>query len=348
MVRLSSLFLCFSITLFGQLSFAQQELNIEDQERLDSTYIFTNKNLNIRNDLMVDSFDFLELKKENVPFVREKNFIRAGSEWFLAQAFPATFNRFITKDPYSYINLKNFIEHQRILAWDWDDNQFTTNHIDHPYHGQLYFNSFRSNGYNLLQSSIATFAGSYVWETGGETQAPSINDFVNTTFGGILLGEMVHRVSRNVIGRGRNGRNKKGNEATAFFINPVNGLNRWLDGKSGSVDEYYTQDSSVITASIDVGARRFDTQFDDLLDRGKTSLFVKLKLHYSNGEHNYKRPFDQFNVNFEMGKGDSSLINAVNIHAMVYGTEFFGTKRGQYYGLLTAHYDFYNNDAFFY
>lgn len=58
-----------------------------------------------------------------------------------------------------------------------------------------------ANGYNVWQSSIATAVGSYVWETGGETQAPSINDFVNTTFGGILLGEMMHRVSRNIIGR---------------------------------------------------------------------------------------------------------------------------------------------------
>src|SRR5690606_33969004 len=111
---------------------------------------------------------------------REKKFLRAGSEWLIANIIPATFNRFITKDPYSYISFKNFINHQRFSAWDWDDNQFTTNHLDHPYHGQLYFNAFRSNGYNFYQSSIATFAGSYIWETGGETQAPSINDLVNT------------------------------------------------------------------------------------------------------------------------------------------------------------------------
>jgi hypothetical protein len=330
----------------SNLSFANHVLEIGFLQKQDSTFLIY-KNPPLRSDLAIDSMDILTPEQVIAP-QREKKFIRAGSEWFLAQAFPATFNRFITKDPYSYISFKNFIDHQRISAWDWDDNQFTTNHIDHPYHGQLYFNSFRSNGYNLLQSSIATVLGSYIWETGGETQSPSINDFVNTTFGGILLGEMLHRVSRNVIGRGRNGLNKKANETTAFLINPVNGLNRFLDGKSGSVDEYYTQDSSVITASIDIGARRFDTRFDDLIDRGKTSYFVRLKFHYSNGEHNYKRPFDQFNVNFEMGKGDSSLINAVNVHAMLYGTEFFSTKSGEYYGLVTAHYDFYNNDAFFY
>ena len=62
----------------------------------------------------------------SVEIKRPKHFWRAGTEWFLAQAFPASFNRFITKDPYSYISFKNFIDHQRISAWDWDDNQFST------------------------------------------------------------------------------------------------------------------------------------------------------------------------------------------------------------------------------
>src|SRR5690554_504629 len=228
---------CFIMLSISTITYAKQDPDVEyawKQDSISSTYNYPN----VRNDLIIDSV-ILKLKQDTMPPVREKKFLRAGSEWFLAQAFPAAFNRFITKDPYSYISFKNFIDHQRISAWDWDDNQFTTNHIDHPFHGQLYFNSFRSNGYNLPQSSIATVVGSYIWETAGETQAPSINDFVNTTFGGILLGEMMHRVSRHVIGKGRNGRNKKRNEITGFLINPVNGLNRWLDGKSGSVDDYY-------------------------------------------------------------------------------------------------------------
>src|SRR5690606_16497259 len=138
------------------------------------------------------------VQQEKFDPYREKKIWRAGTEWFLAQAIPASFNRFITQDPYSYITFPNFIDHQRISAWDWDDNQFTTNQIDHPYHGQLYFNAFRSNGYNFYQSSVATVLGSYIWETAGETQHPAINDFVNTTFGGIILGEMTHRVSRNI------------------------------------------------------------------------------------------------------------------------------------------------------
>ncbi|WP_164126125.1 DUF3943 domain-containing protein [Sphingobacterium luzhongxinii] len=292
---------------------------------------------------------FQDTTREILNPQRPKHFWRAGTEWFLAQAFPATFNRFITKDPYSYISFKNFIDHQRFSAWDWDDNQFTTNQIDHPYHGQIYFNAFRSNGYNFYQSSIATLAGSYIWETAGETQSPSINDLVNTTFGGIILGEMTHRVSRNILARSRNGNNVIGNEIVALLVNPVNSLNRLLDGKWGKrVDDYYTVDSSVISAEIDAGFRRFDAKEGDFLSKGKDSFYTRLRFKYSNGDHNYKRPFDQFSVNLEAGNGDSTFINAINVHALLYGAKFFKSKKGEHYGSLNAHYDVYNNDAFFY
>jgi len=281
--------------------------------------------------------------------IREKHFFRAGTEWFLAQAFPASFNRFIRKDPYSYISFQNFIDHQRLSAWDWDDNQFTTNQIDHPFHGQIYFNAFRSNGYNFYQSSLATLAGSYIWETAGETQHPSINDLVNTSFGGIILGEMMHRVSRNILSRSKHGHNRIGNEIVASIVNPINGLNRLLAGKWGKItDEYDQVDSSMISAAIDVGLRRFDAKENDFLNEGKNAFYARLRFNYSNGEHNFKRPFDQFNVNLEMGNGDSSFINAVNVHALLYGAKFFKSKKGDHYGTLNAHYDFYNNDAFFY
>lgn len=280
---------------------------------------------------------------------REKKFWRAGTQWFLAQALPASFNRFITKDPYSYISFQNFLDHQRFSAWDWDDNQFTTNQIDHPFHGQIYFNAFRSNGYNFYQSSLATVAGSYIWETAGETQHPSINDLVNTTFGGILMGEMMHRVSRNILARNRTDHNRIGNEIVGTLVNPINGLNRLLDGKWGKpIDDYYGADSSVIKAELDLGVRRFDAKEGDFLNEGKNAFYGRLRFIYSNGDHNYKRPFDQFSVNLELGNGDSSFINGVHVHALLYGAKFFKSKKGDHYGTLNAHYDFYNNDAFFY
>lgn len=286
---------------------------------------------------------------DEVRVYREKHFWRAGTEWLLIQAVPASFNRYVRKDPYSYINFKNFFRHLKFSAWKWDDNQFSTNQIDHPYHGQLYFNAFRSNGYNFYQSSLATLAGSFIWETAGETQAPAINDLINTTFGGIVLGEMTHRVSRNILARNRYNHNRVGNEIVALLVNPLNGLNRLLDGKWGkSVDRYYSVDSSTIHAVFDLGFRRFDTQDGEILKTGKNSMFGRLRFFYKNGDHNYKRPFDEFSANLEVGNGDSSFITAINVHALLTGAEFFKTKAGDHYGTLNAYYDAYNNDSFFY
>lgn len=341
----------YSIYLLFTLSIFYSPLNANALESKDSIIV-----RGVEDTLLYERIHWTPIQVKlkdtsllSVEVQRPKHFWRAGTEWFLAQAFPATFNRFITKDPYSYISFKNFIDHQRLSAWDWDDNQFTTNQIDHPYHGQIYFNAFRSNGYNFYQSSIATALGSYIWETGGETQHPSINDFVNTTFGGIILGEMMHRVSRNILARSKDGQNVIGNEIVALVVNPVNSLNRLLDGKWGKkVDSYYVADSSVISAEIDAGFRRFDAKEGTFLSKGKDSFYTRLRFKYSNGDHNYKRPFDQFAVNLEAGSGDSTFINAVNVHALIYGAKFFKSQKGEHYGTLNAHYDFYNNDAFFY
>ena len=80
----------------------------------------------------------------------------------------------------------------------------------------------------------------------------------------------------------------------------------------------------------------------------KTLFYSRLRFHYTNGNHNYKRPFDEFHVNLEVGSGDSTFVNAINVHALLSGAQFFKTKRGEHFGTLNAHYDFYNNDAFFY
>jgi len=287
--------------------------------------------------------------EESIVLNEKKNFFRAATEWTLVQAFPASFNYFIRKDPYSHISFGNFIDHLPPSAWAWDDNAFMTNQIAHPYHGQLYFNAFRSNHYSFLQSSIATVAGSYIWETAGETQAPSINDLVNTSFGGIILGEMMHRVSQNILSRPTHSyAERQGKEIIAFMVNPVNGINRLLDGRWARKVKGAVQDSSTLMAEFDLGYRRFDTKQFNLLERGKNDIFARLKLYYSNGDQDIKRPFDDFYVNLELGTDDSSFVNTVNVYASLYGGPVLKNIPGTHRGILSANYDFYHNEAFFY
>ena len=93
-------------------------------------------------------------------------------------------------------------------GWVWDLDDFTVNQIGHPYQGNNYFNAGRANGLSFYESAAVTAFGSATWEYFGETNHASLNDFINTTLGGIALGEMFHRAAwlvrdTHATGRGR-------------------------------------------------------------------------------------------------------------------------------------------------
>ena len=90
--------------------------------------------------------------------------------------------------------------------WDLDD--FLVNQVGHPYQGNNYFTAGRANGLSFWESAGITAFGSGTWEIFGETNHASLNDLVNTTLGGIALGEMFHRAAwlvrdTRATGRGR-------------------------------------------------------------------------------------------------------------------------------------------------
>ena len=80
-------------------------------------------------------------------------------------------------------------------GWVWDLDDFAVNQVGHPYQGNNYFNTGRANGLSFYESAAVTAFGSATWEYFGETNHASLNDLINTTLGGIALGEMFHRMA---------------------------------------------------------------------------------------------------------------------------------------------------------
>jgi len=76
----------------------------------------------------------------------------------------------------------------------FDHDLWYINYVGHPYQGAYYYNSIRSQGATVFQSSIfclgQSFLWEYVWEGGMEQ--PSIQDLIVTPVFGILLGELSH------------------------------------------------------------------------------------------------------------------------------------------------------------
>ena len=141
-------------------------------------------------------------------------------------------------------------------GWVWDDNAFSNNQIAHPYHGSLYYNAGRSNGYSYWQSAGFATAGSWMWEYLMETHNPAPNDWATTVLGGIALGEMLYRFSSLVLNNHATGTSRFFRELGATALSPIRGLNRGLRGQWNDVgenpDDWRTD---FIRARFDLGVR---------------------------------------------------------------------------------------------
>lgn len=280
---------------------------------------------------------------------KEKRFGRAALLFGLSETVIWTFDRYVTQVDWAKITWKTTKHNIKPANWDFDNDPFTTNQFGHPYHGSLFFNSFRSNGYNFYQSAAATAVGSYLWETFAETQAPAPNDFVNTTFGGIVLGEMTHRISNKIINNRTRGMKRQVSEVVAFIINPTNGLNRIFDGRWGKVSRNPLEhDSTKISAEFDIGLREFGTGNMNILKQGKFGWFARAKFLYGTRYEDYKTPFSNMYIAAEFGQDDSTNLNTLNVYGSLTGWEVKSTEKLQSIAILSANYDFIRNEAFFY
>jgi hypothetical protein len=123
------------------------------------------------------------------------------------------------------------IEQNFRKGWIVDTDDFWANGALHPYHGSLTFNAARSMGLNFYESFAYAFAGSLMWEQFMEIQPASLNDQVNTPFGGSVLGEVLFRMHRLVLDSG--GVHPSGwTQFAALAIAPSAGLNHLFFGNT--------------------------------------------------------------------------------------------------------------------
>ncbi|HEX7528059.1 MAG TPA: DUF3943 domain-containing protein, partial [Thermoanaerobaculia bacterium] len=111
-----------------------------------------------------------------------ERFFMAAGEVALVEFLPWAYDRYATKEDFAFISVASVKENFK-NGFGYDRDAFNINQASHPFHGSLYFNAARSNGYGYWESGAFTLAGSFLWECCMENTQPSINDIVNTTFG---------------------------------------------------------------------------------------------------------------------------------------------------------------------
>ncbi len=103
--------------------------------------------------------------EENPPPVatQPKRFLPAATGVVLLEVLPWGFDRYVNKEGFSYISFETIKQNFK-TGFQYDRDAFRVNQSSHPYHGGLFFDSARSNGYGYWESGLFAMAGSLIWE----------------------------------------------------------------------------------------------------------------------------------------------------------------------------------------
>jgi Domain of unknown function (DUF3943) len=202
-------------------------------------------------------------------------------------------------------------------GWVWDLDDFTVNQFGHPYQGSNYFNTGRSNGLNFYESAVLTAFGSSTWEYFGETNHASLNDFINTTLGGIALGEAFHRAAWLMRDTRATGSGRLWREIAATIVDPLTGYNRFRSGDAKLVtDKPREMVPSTLGAVTSLGVLWRGSDTNAFSATGQPVL--EMDLLYGDLEAGRTRvPYDAMSTRLRLGGG--SAISEARVRGRLVG-----------------------------
>jgi hypothetical protein len=232
--------------------------------------------------------------------------------------------------------------------WEFDPNSFRTNQFAHPYQGSLYFTAARSLGLGFHRSAALTAVGSWVWETAGESEHPSINDLITTSAAGALFGEVLFRLSTLALGDSDDPGGWR--ETWALLIAPWHGGNRLLYGNRYRDRRLYGIPRYAEAAASFGRAARARVDGARLEGDGTDLTLAGRFLHGVPGAGwRFRRPFDYFDASFALVLNEDALgskaFGNLLVRGLVAGRAYGeGTSSGLW-GLFAA-YDYLAPEVF--
>jgi hypothetical protein len=277
-------------------------------------------------------------------YVPKKNFLIPIGEVIGLNIFVWSLSRYVVPAPWARISINSVKENWK-HQWVWDSDHFRTNQLGHPYHGNLHFNSARSNGLSFWESAPYALAGSYMWEMCMEINYPSRNDLITTTMGGIALGEMTYRLSSKILDERTTGAERVWREIGAFLLAPTRGVNRFFRGEMSRVKQKSSYEIEDVYSSMSVGPALFYKPGQIYNANGNVSF--RLDLYYGNPyEEKTRKPFDFFNVKTIFNIGTQPLVNQVSVIGYLFGKNYKYKADQKILVGLFQHFDYLNNTSY--
>lgn len=282
----------------------------------------------------------------DIAFYSQKRGLQAGTMIFGTNMGVWLFDRYIQKGDFAYINLHTIKDNFR-HGFVWDNDGMGTNMFLHPYHGSLYYNAARSNGYNFWQAGLYAFGGSFMWEMFMECEYPSTNDIIATPIGGMALGEVFYRVSDLILDDRRTGASRFGQEFAAFLISPMRGLTRIINGDAWRRRPTSGKQFGVPNASVDIsmGMRALELQ-DDIFDKG-VGFASEVNVEYGERfDADNRKPYDYFSIKANLNiQASQPILGQLNVIGRLAGKELIDNKKTYLSLGFYQHFDYYDSDT---
>lgn len=239
----------------------------------------------------------------------KKRFWVASEEVVGLELLTWAFGRYYLNAPYSRVSIDVWKANLRNgFVFDQGDD-FSTNQVEHPYHGSFYFNAARTNGFNFWESALFANVGSILWEYFGENQFPSTNDLINTSLGGASQGEVSYRLSTMLLDNTASGTNRLFREIGAFLLNPLGGAQRAFRGEM-TKDFPNPEDRlpESFSLELDAGYQHLGDGTAKAVRYPQQALFGLLVRYGDPFSGPNRKPFDFFEMELEVAQHSNAPI----------------------------------------
>jgi hypothetical protein len=285
--------------------------------------------------------------------------VRPSYGWALGEAMAINFGASAFNE---YVRNANFNQISPRSWWanleeglTYDDNQFRTNQIIHPFNGACYYNAARANGLSFWPSYAIALLGAFQWEWMGETHPMSFNDMVSTGIGGAAMGETLYRFSSSILDNTTSGTERFLRETGGFLTDPIRGLNRIVSGQAWKVysnpENDLDQSPAASLNNVAIGWRRSGNGEYPSLEHDYTD-FMWLRYRHQHGnvfENNRRNPWDYFDADVQFCADEKNPLIRFNVAGNWWTTSAGDPDATRKHMVaFTQHFDYENTFAYEY
>ncbi len=255
------------------------------------------------------------------------------------------FNAYVTNSEFAKIGWDTICDNFK-HGFGSDADSFLTNMFAHPFHGSIYFNTARSNGFDYWSSLGVAAFGSWQWEFFMENEHPAYNDWIETSLGGAMLGEITYRVTNFLIDETSRGLERVFREIGTGILNPGREFNRLIYGRAWRQNPHDIYEKKSGWGYLALGG---NTVWNGTEIEGSTeNLMLTLKYIYGKPFVKEKRkPFDFFTLDFGMNfGGEQPLIGYLYSYGLLHGKSLSFRKNQKMLIGLFQHFDYINSNIY--